>query len=183
MLGVCCPQGQHSGSPPAQFPSQRHTVCLVPQEGGSSYKPIGRAVAPCRSRLLGRGDGEEANGAGASSGAGAAPAQHPDPGWPLTVLLGQLYFSKTSCTRSSPPSVNIMIILLQLARVMLDCGADTAPEATPAASSAGHRAACSQEGWPQPTPFPSPFLWGEGDQAEWAGGTLGMMLWLMPLHT
>lgn len=41
-----------------------------------------------------------------------------------TVLLGQLYFSKTSCTRSSPPSVNIMIILLQLARVMLDCEAE-----------------------------------------------------------
>lgn len=49
------------------------------------------------------------------------PAQgsHP-PGLRLTVRLGQLYFSKTSCTRSSPPSVNIMIILLQLARVMLD---------------------------------------------------------------
>lgn len=34
---------------------------------------------------------------------------------PLTVLLGQLYFSKMSCARSSPPSVNIIIILLQLA--------------------------------------------------------------------
>lgn len=44
----------------------------------------------------------------------------PWPGLSLTVRLGQLYFSKTSCTRSSPPSVNIMIILLQLARVMLD---------------------------------------------------------------
>lgn len=42
------------------------------------------------------------------------------PGQSLTVRLGQLYFSKTSCTRSSPPSVNIIIILLQLARVMLD---------------------------------------------------------------
>lgn len=33
----------------------------------------------------------------------------------LTVLLGQLYFSKISWARSSPPSVNIIIILLQLA--------------------------------------------------------------------
>lgn len=33
----------------------------------------------------------------------------------LTDLLGQLYFSKMSCARSSPPSVNIIIILLQLA--------------------------------------------------------------------
>lgn len=45
---------------------------------------------------------------------------HPSSILCLTVRLGQLYFSKTSCTRSSPPSVNIMIILLQLARVMLD---------------------------------------------------------------
>lgn len=112
----------------------------------------------------------------------AAPAQHTDP-QPLTVLLGQLYFSKTSCTRSSPPSVNIMIILLQLARVMLDCGADTAPVATLGASNAGHRAGCSQGGWPQPISFPSPFLLGQGwpgrrDTASW-----GMILWLMPLGT
>lgn len=109
-----------------------------------------------------------------------SPAHRPTA---LTVLLGQLYFSKTSCTRSSPPSVNIMIILLQLARVMLDCGADTAPVATPGASNAGHRAGCSQEGWPQPITFPSPFLLGQGwpgrrDTASW-----GMMLWLMPLGT
>lgn len=50
---------------------------------------------------------------------GLAQGSHPS-GLSLTVRLGQLYFSKTSCTRSSPPSVNIMIILLQLARVMLD---------------------------------------------------------------
>lgn len=41
----------------------------------------------------------------------------------LTVLLGQLYFSKISCARSSPPSVNIIIILLQLALgALLSCG-------------------------------------------------------------
>lgn len=33
----------------------------------------------------------------------------------LTVLFGQLYFSKMSWARSSPPSVNIIIILLQFA--------------------------------------------------------------------
>lgn len=59
--------------------------------------------------------------AAATSPLASGPSLAPQP---LTVLLGQLYFSKTSCTRSSPPSVNIMIILLQLARVMLDCGAE-----------------------------------------------------------
>lgn len=62
--------------------------------------------------------------AGPEVTAGRQRAACPAPAAPvprgLTVRLGQLYFSKTSCTRSSPPSVNIMIILLQLARVMLD---------------------------------------------------------------
>lgn len=71
----------------------------------------------------------------------------------LTVLLGQLYFSKTSCTRSSPPSVNIMIILLQLARVMLDCGADTAPEATHTWSQQHWAQGCMQLGGLAPTHF------------------------------
>lgn len=60
MLGVCSHQGQHSGSPPAPFPPQHPTAYLVPcllhRKVGTCHKPIGRAVAPCRSRLLGRED-------------------------------------------------------------------------------------------------------------------------------
>lgn len=83
-----------------------------------------------------------------------ASAQHTDPR-PLTVLLGQLYFSKTSCTRSSPPSVNIMIILLQLARVMLDCRAEKVPEAGPRVSGAGLDV--SRRAGPDPSLFPACF--------------------------
>lgn len=109
MLEVCSPQDQHSGSLPAPFPPQHPTVCLVPhllhKKVGASYKPTTRAAAPCRSRLLGREDDEEANGAEASKGAGVAISLHSEQTQPGTQphSLSPSYWA--SCTSQRHPAL------------------------------------------------------------------------------